>query len=602
MSFRSDDRISIFGMLRPGPGQTVTRAVVATYSLDLVALLGFVLALGGDADMEFETSPLGLVRAFDAMRGRLIVLHQLGRVVAPSAHRSILPLLDTMVRAIPADERSESWHPKVALIRYIRGGEVEWRFWMGSRNLTGSTDLDAGILLVSTKLKSSKTIPEIAKLAGDLLEEAELTLSELSELKNARWRSPAGVAVKDLRWRRPGETRRFLSDPLIVRADRACAVSPFIDRRGLNEVLGAGSANVTLLTTETAGIACAPLKGIDFRSHTPPDPVAQVSVEQQQEGSKGEFVEPPSTGVHAKLVAIAKGARTVLMLGSANLTKRGLVGPNAEAVAILDVTDAALSKSLFDFAEGGLELGTARSEEELVEMKKAERQLDGLISIFLKLPLRVSYDENGLSLTIAADADDVILRLASFATSPFSDWDAWSPIPQGAKSVRLRSSPVPLSEQTTLLNFRATSLADPAIQRTWVQTVPTDTFDDESRDRALLARYVGASRFRDWLRSLLDGVDGTAGQRWTDPARLRICVDASGRLAELFTLETMLAAWARDPAAFEARVSGMTEMLESFAEAFATIPDDGEREAALTDLAEVRPFLEALKDAIGDLR
>ena len=104
---RRDDRISLFGALRPSAGQVVTRAIVTTYSLDLVAMLGLVLTLGGDAEAEFEASPLGLVKAFDSMRCKLIVLHQLGRVVAPSAHRSVLPLLDTMVQAVASNERRE---------------------------------------------------------------------------------------------------------------------------------------------------------------------------------------------------------------------------------------------------------------------------------------------------------------------------------------------------------------------------------------------------------------------------------------------------------------------------------------------------------------
>ena len=146
MSFDPGSRISVFGALRPDPGQTVSRAVVATYSLDLVALLGLVLALGGDTEAEFENSPLGLVKI---AAGQLAHSdYQVGRIIAPRAHRSILPLLDTMVEAIRANERRQSWHPKVALVRY-EGDPVEWRFWIGSRNLTGSRDLDAGLLLVS---------------------------------------------------------------------------------------------------------------------------------------------------------------------------------------------------------------------------------------------------------------------------------------------------------------------------------------------------------------------------------------------------------------------------------------------------------------------
>lgn len=60
---RADDRISIFGALRPSAGQTVSRAIVTTYSLDLIAMLGLVLALGGDAEAEFEASPLVLFSA-----------------------------------------------------------------------------------------------------------------------------------------------------------------------------------------------------------------------------------------------------------------------------------------------------------------------------------------------------------------------------------------------------------------------------------------------------------------------------------------------------------------------------------------------------------
>lgn len=49
-------------------------------------------------------------------------------------------------------------------------------------------------------------------------------------------------------WRRNGQIKRFLEEPLLARADRACAVSPFIDGGGLSQVLKAGAADVSLLT------------------------------------------------------------------------------------------------------------------------------------------------------------------------------------------------------------------------------------------------------------------------------------------------------------------------------------------------------------------
>jgi hypothetical protein len=598
MSFRKADRVSIFGALRPDEGQIISRAVVATYSLDLIAMLGLVFALGGDAEAEFEHSPLGLVQAFDRVRGKLQVIHQLGRIIAPRAHRSVLPLLDTMVSAIATNEREHSWHPKVALVRY-EGDALQWRFWIGSRNLTGSSDLDAGLLLVSSRDKAARSVPDISSLAEDLLQEASLTADELDELRTTRWMAPPGVTVRSLRWRRPGETRRFIAAPLLGRGERASAVSPFTDRTGLAEVLKAGCSDVTLLTTDVAASDCSPVSGIAFRTATAPEPETEVSVEQQLGDKIGEFTEQPPAGVHAKLLAVTKGNRTSLMLGSANLTARGLIGPNAEAVAIIDLTDPSLADTLHEFVHSGFELGKVEVDDELAEQEHTRRQLEEQISTLLECKLTLAYDEKGLLLRIGEGAEEA-LATARFEASPFLDPDAWADLRNGIRTVRLLTGVVTLSEQTSLVTFRASSLVDPTIQRSWVLSLPVEGLDDERRDRALLARYVGASRFRDWLRSLLDGVDGTAGQRWSEPRPGGESADARS-LSKMFTLETMLSAWAREPRAFERRIAGMMAMLESFREAFQALPDEEERRSALDDLNDVEPFLQAVHDAVhGD--
>ena len=596
---RQDDRISIFGALRPGSGRAVSRAVVTTYSLDLIAMLGLVLALGDDVETEFEASPLGLVKAFERMRGRLLVLHQLGRVVAPSAHRTVLPLLDTMVCAVDSNERYESWHPKTALVRYDSDSGVEWRFWIGSRNLTGSTDRDAGLVLVTSKSKSAREVPDICGLAKGLLSDANFTTTELAELSSARWLAPSGVSVRSILWRLHGKRCRFINQPLLADAERGCAISPFIDKGGLSEVMKSGAPALALLTTEMAGSGCAPFNGVRFCIDPTPDPSAEVSVEQQQDHGVGEFNETPSTGIHAKLLAVSKGNRTTLMLGSANLTGRGLNGPNAEAVAILDIENPALVDSLYAFVDGGIELVTVDVDTTKdKEKERAERELDDLISQFLECRFSLAYRDDGQYLLIDETGDEA-QRLARFEVSPFLDPNAWTVIQPGAQSIRLLPNAPPTSEQTSLANFRARSLGSPEVSRTWVQTLEVEGVDLERRDRALLARYVGANRFREWLRSLLDGVDGTGGQRWSDENDPLCQRNPSVQLAQIFTLETMLAAWARDPKAFESRVAGMMAMLDSFREEFASIPDDQERVSALDDIEEVRPFLEAVHNAIG---
>ncbi len=600
MSFRRDDRASIFGAFRPDAGQTVSRAVVATYSLDLIAMLGLVLALGGDAETEFESSPLELVQAFNRVRGRLLVLHQTGRVIAPRAHRSVLPLLDTMMQAIPCNERTQSWHPKVALIRYASGDGAQWRFWIGSRNLTGSADLDAGLLLLgSARRPGGQAIPKVALLAEQLLAEASFPEAELDELRSARWIGPPGVTVRDLLWRRPGDTLRFLPAPLLPRAQRASAVSPFIDPKGLGEIVEAGAATTTLLTTDLAAGECAAVEGIVYRTSSPPEPEAAVAVAQQQDEKAGEFIDQPPAGVHAKLLAVTRGARTAMMLGSANFTKRGLVGPNAEAVAILDVREPELAGSLHDFVAAGFEFDGRHADAELAERDRAARQLDEHIGALLECRLRLAYDGEGLALGIGEEADRALAR-ARFEAAPFLEPEGWRPLAPGSRSVRLLDRAPAASEQTSLVTFRATSTSDPGVSRSWVSSLPVDGMDEEGRDRALLARYIGAGRFRDWLRSLMDGVDGTAGQRWSDiDQHAPAAGGAAARFAEMFTLEAMLSAWARDHRAFEARISGMVAMLEAFRGTFEALEDKDERTAALADLEEVRPFLQAVHDAVN---
>lgn len=595
MSFDPGSRISVFGALRPYAGQFVSRAVVATYSLDLIALLGLVLALGGDAEAEFESSPLGLVKAFDCVRGKLRVLHQVGRIIAPRAHRSILPLLDTMIEAIPANERRQSWHPKVALVRYD-GDPVQWRFWIGSRNLTGSRDLDAGLLVTSSHDKAARLVPDIAELARGLLVEGQFTATELNELRTARWLAPAGTAIRRLLWRRPGGDTSFISAPLLGGAETASAVSPFIDVTGLREVLRAGAPSVTLLTNDVSAGSCAPISGIVFRTGAAAEPETTVSVDQQTDDRTAEFIEPLPAGVHAKMIAVSKGKRSAIMLGSANLTKRGLLGPNAEAVAILDVMDTALASSLHSFVQSGFEFDYSRVDEDLARLEESQRQLDERIALLLECELGLEYEDGGLMLTVGEGAD-AALATARFEAAPFLEPDAWVWIETGVRKVRLLRGNVVPSERTSLVSFRATSLTDRTIQRCWVLSLPVTGLDHDRRDLALLTRYVGASRFRDWLRSQLDGLDGTAGERWSD--RLHNTHEREpSNVPEMFTLETMLSAWARDPRGFERRTAGMMAMLDSFRETFEELPDEEERRAALADLSEVRPFLQAVHDAI----
>ncbi|MBD9511991.1 phospholipase D family protein [Ensifer sp. ENS10] len=597
MSFERTNQISIYAALSPRSDQVVSRAVVTTYSLDLVAMLGLVLSLGGQGEAEFDASPLGLVDAFERVRGKLLVMHQLGRVAVPSRHRSILPLLDTMLHAVSADERKASWHPKLALARYDSKVGAQWRFWIGSRNLTGSTDLDAGLLLIADQGKGGQVLGDIAELAAGLLQEARWSPSELAELGRLKWRGPPGVVVRRLFWRRVGEERSFLDIPTSGKPEKLVCVSPFVNRQGLRELRKAIPVPMTLLTTARAASDCAGFEGVEFRIAGTPEPEAHVSADISHNAGEEEFAYAPTRGVHAKLIMTLGRKTADLWLGSANLTRHGLRGPNAEATAIVKLSNPEIAESLNTFVQTSLDFRIDTDDPERLASEQARRALDQYVSSLLESSMVLR--ESGDSLLLEVNPNfDQLLSVIQISVASFVLRDTWVDWETGMASIRLSDRP-PLREQTSLVTFRVRSRRDPVIERTWTQRVEWAEFDSTRRDHALLAHYIGAPRFRAWLRSLMDDVDATSGERWSDIGKGSEYRGREGNpFASHFTLESLLARWTRDPDAFEAKVSHLATMLASFREAFEDLPDEEERIAALKELDEVEPFLMAMIAAV----
>lgn len=598
MSFDRTNQISIYAALSPRWDQVVSRAVVTTYSLDLVAMLGLVLTLGGQGEAEFDASPLGLVDAFEKVRGKLLIMHQLSRVAVPSRHRSILPLLDTMLHAVSADERNASWHPKLAIVRYDSKVGVEWRFWIGSRNLTGSNDLDAGLLLIADQGKGGQLLGDIAELAAGLLQEARWSASELAELGRLKWRAPPGVVVRRLFWRRVGEERSFLNIPTSGKPERLLCVSPFVNRQGLHELRKAIPVPMTLLTTVRAASDCVGFEGVELRIAGTPEPEAQVSADViSQNAGEEEFAYSPTRGVHAKLMMTLGRKTPDLWLGSANLTRRGLRGPNAEATAVVKLSNPDIAESLNAFVQNSLDFQIETDDSEQLASEQARRALDEYVSRLLESSMVLKESGDSLFLEVNPNFDQ-LLSVLQISVASFVLRDTWVNWETGMTSIRLSDRP-PLREQTTLVTFRIRSRHAPVIERTWTQRVEWAGFDSTRRDHALLAHYIGAPRFRAWLRSLMDDVDATSGERWSDIGRgSEYRGPERNPLASHFTLEILLARWTRDPDAFEAKVSHLATMLASFREAFEDLPDEEERVAALKELDEVEPFLMAMIAAV----
>jgi hypothetical protein len=90
-------------VLRPPEGWKTDCAILSTYSADLVVIVTALLALAGcDLDNRRTGSRVELVKAVEALRGKVCVLAQTGRVVLPNKYR---PNGDLSLRAGVAVKR-----------------------------------------------------------------------------------------------------------------------------------------------------------------------------------------------------------------------------------------------------------------------------------------------------------------------------------------------------------------------------------------------------------------------------------------------------------------------------------------------------------------
>src|SRR5436190_1251568 len=80
-------------------------AILSTYSADLIVMVTSLLALGGcDLENRKKGSRVELVKAIEALRGRVRVLAQAGRVAIPNTPVPILKLLDKFLTTVVTDE------------------------------------------------------------------------------------------------------------------------------------------------------------------------------------------------------------------------------------------------------------------------------------------------------------------------------------------------------------------------------------------------------------------------------------------------------------------------------------------------------------------
>lgn len=562
--------LSFLEGLRPGPDENVELALLASYSADLGSIGATLLALAGKDTDAGRGSPSDFADAVERLRGKVRIVIQRGRLAKMRKTPRIAAVLDQFVREVDFDEATHSWHPKAALVRTRSAdGEVGWRLWIGSRNLTECVNRDIGLLLISGA-KGGAPIPGADELARTLADKAALaglrSTSLAATIAKVAWRSPAGVRVERVRWstgtgNQPVPVPPFGTDEVVV-------VSPFVDKNFLARLAPETMkpARRVLLTTmreiERIGPSLAgfdELLALDAPDYPigDPEPDSQNAASAPDSGVADDEEEEVGRGLHAKLLFMRSGQKRRLWLGSANATMRAWTGRNAEVTAELLVTEA---------VEKGLRalLGSAR----LVEAPSIEHSPDAAAleeealeraraQVAARWAAQLSIDDEGARLTHRSDLhpggphpdeSDIVLEVGAL----HGELTVWS-----AQQVVVELGPVAPAERSEFVRLRV-SRGDKGLS--WLQRAPAEPPFGEDRDRAAFVRFLGARGFLLWLAGLLadDGREGEGD--WTnDEPQQRVSPEANPALdSSLPTLEEMLAAWARDPDKFleiERRVS-----------------------------------------------
>jgi hypothetical protein len=139
---------------------------------DLGSIGATLLALAGKGTDSGRGSPSDFADAVERLRGKVRIVIRHGRLAKMRRTPRVAAVLDQFVREVDFDEATHSWHPKAALVRTLSvDGEIGWRLWIGSRNLTESVNRDIGLLLISGA-NGGAPIPGADELAHALADRA----------------------------------------------------------------------------------------------------------------------------------------------------------------------------------------------------------------------------------------------------------------------------------------------------------------------------------------------------------------------------------------------------------------------------------------------
>ncbi|MBY5439344.1 phospholipase D family protein [Rhizobium leguminosarum] len=541
--------------LRPDHLETVRLALFATYSVDLSAVAATLLALIGRNNDEGSGTAVDFAQAIDKLRGKVTIVIQRGHIARPKALPRIAGILDQFVVEQHHDEESRSWHPKIALIAYdCPGDRVRWKLWIGSRNLTRSRDLDAGVLLDGSpkRAKGRVRLPGVGAMGASLARDAHRSDSAAlaAELESLWWEAPAGFAVRAL-LNGLDEGVALPAGPPAGLIESITVISPFLSADFVKAAGKWGPDDArTLISSmpalvDMANRAGKPLSGFSkILAYAAPD----VLFEEEAADLPGsdpvteDDEEPVPLALHAKVYCFDMGEQTILRVGSANATSRAWSGRNSEIMVELAAGEE--FRRGVDFLVGK---ATPVTLEELRAIAPSDMSSADALEASRKR-LMTSWDpvllRDGDLFSIDAQQIPQLADASHRLQVGHANGDllAWP-----REGTVLKLGVVTLPHQSAFIQI---CIAGPDRDLRWMQRVEVRPPLEPERDLAALASHMGLRAFHDWMRAMLNGdtlpVDGTLWDE--DPGKSPKRRD--GRSFDRLTLEDILSAWARDRKAF----------------------------------------------------
>lgn len=597
MSYKKWEGVPYLDSLRPDFGWKVEFALISSYSVDLRAMVAAMLALAAVDNDRGSGSKVDFANAIETLENRFRVVSQKGRIIAPRKPQKILALMDQFVREVDFNEAQRSWHPKAALVKTVSilDQQIQWRVWIGSRNLTRDTSWDVGLSLVGESTGGVK-IAGIADLGFELASRAQLPAvipeKVRRELQRVSWICPNDCHVDELDLHTTVIERSL--PPAPDKLDRLLVVSPFLDG-GLVGQLGRWGTNDThrtILTTQMelsklAKMTSKPLKHFDEFLVLDAPSHDELELETTEES---EDEEPESRGLHAKIILAEHGSGRAMWIGSANATNRGWQGPNAELIAKVTPSKA-IAAGLVEFtreAASTVVLDDLPQPGEEDESRKRLEQARKLIASTWGAKLKLDNEEQWI---LIAQVDPLeSLEDVTFSVRALNGtWVDWN---RGAKTMNLGRL---IAGDESELIFCRVALKDDEIS--WLQRVPMEPSPTKHRDHNALSRYLDARTFLQWIRSLLHGsTGGDGGGGWDEP-RTKNGKALKNHGPEWWcpTLEEVLKAWSKNPGS----LADVDRKVAFYFELMKHRPVDEVAEADRRVLLEFRETWQVIRQSLG---